>query len=178
MLPLVALAAAALAFAPANHATHQHVYRHGAPRAHVTGTLELGLLREINQTRAQHGLRPLRWSTRLTAAANQHSASMAAKGYFSHASANGSAFWRRIASFYGYRGYREWSVGENLLWSSPDVSPAGALQMWMNSPPHRENLLSRSWREIGLAAVHSPHAPGVFRGGATTIVTADFGVRY
>src|SRR5436305_7352929 len=127
MLPLVALAAAALAFAPANHATHQHVYRHGAPRAHVTGTLELGLLREINQTRAQHGLRPLRWSTRLTAAANQHSASMAAKGYFSHASANGSAFWRRIASFYGYRGYREWSVGENLLWSSPDVSPAGAL---------------------------------------------------
>jgi uncharacterized protein YkwD len=179
VLPVVAsLAAAALAFAPANHTTHRITRAQVSPRAHVAGTLEARLLHGINETRAQHGLRALRWSSRLTAAASQHSASMAQKGYFSHDSADGGAFWRRIASFYGYHGYRQWSVGENLLWSSPDVSPAGALRMWMNSPPHRENLLSRSWREVGLSAVHSDHAPGVYSGGAVTIVTADFGVRY
>jgi uncharacterized protein YkwD len=176
--PLVAsLAAAALAFAPANHAAARtlHPQHRSGLRA---SALEAGLLREINRTRAAHGLRALRWSTRLTAAARQHSSSMAAKGYFSHDSADGGSFWRRIAGFYGYRGYRQWSVGENLLWSSPSVSPGGALQMWMNSPPHRENLLSRTWRDIGLSAVHATSAPGVYRGMAVTIVTADFGLRY
>jgi uncharacterized protein YkwD len=179
VVPAVAsLAAAALAFGPAQHATPTAVHHHAGVRAHGANTLESSLLREINQTRARYGLHSLRWSTRLTAAADQHSASMAAKGYFAHESANGGAFWRRIAGYYGYRGYRQWSVGENLLWSAPDVSPASALQMWMNSPPHRENLLSHTWREVGLSAVHSTHAPGVYGGGSVTIVTADFGVRY
>jgi uncharacterized protein YkwD len=176
-LALASLAAAALAFVPANHTAHKNLQRQQPARVHAN-TLESNLLRAINQTRAQHGLRALRWSARLKAAANQHSASMAAKGYFSHDSLNGGAFWRRIAGFYGYRGYRQWSVGENLLWSSPDVSPGGALRMWMNSPPHRENLLSRTWREIGLSAVHANSAPGVYGGHAVTIVTADFGTRY
>jgi uncharacterized protein YkwD len=178
MHPVAAsLAAAALAFVPHNHAAHKNLHRQHGAGVHANA-LESRLLREINTTRAAHGLRGLRWSRRLTAAANQHSASMAAKGYFSHESANGGSFWRRIAGFYGYRGYRQWSVGENLLWSSPSVSPGGALQMWMNSPPHRENLLSRSWREIGLSAVHANSAPGVYGGRAVTVVTADFGVRY
>jgi uncharacterized protein YkwD len=47
----------------------------------------------------------------------------------------------------------------------------------MNSPPHRANLLSPRWREVGLAAVHVGRAPGVYGGREVTIVTADFGVR-
>jgi uncharacterized protein YkwD len=49
--------------------------------------------------------------------------------------------------------------------------------MWLNSPPHRKNLLTPGWREIGLSAVHVAAAPGVFEGRETTIVTADFGTR-
>jgi uncharacterized protein YkwD len=49
--------------------------------------------------------------------------------------------------------------------------------LWMNSPPHRANLLAPIWREIGLGAVHSDAAPGVYQGLAATIVTADFGAR-
>jgi uncharacterized protein YkwD len=49
--------------------------------------------------------------------------------------------------------------------------------MWMNSPGHRENLLSRRWREIGLGAVHVASAGGEFGGGPVTVITADFGVR-
>jgi uncharacterized protein YkwD len=175
---LASLAAAAIAFAPANHAAHHKAHRHSTARLAGASRLESNLLRQINAERARHGLRALRWSTRLTRAADQHSASMAAKGYFAHESAGGGAFWKRIASYYSYRGYRQWSVGENLLWSSPSISPGGALRMWMNSPPHRENLLSNSWREIGLSAIHAEHAPGVYGGSEVTIVTADFGVRY
>ncbi len=184
MHPLLAtLTAAAIGFAPNNQALHRHA---SAPktskRPAAAGTqlsaLESQLLSRINGVRARRGLRPLRLSSRLTAAADQHSASMAQKGYFSHDSANGNSFWKRIASFYGYRGYRSWSVGENLLWSSPDVTPAGGVRMWMTSAEHRANLLDRNWREIGLSAVHAASAPGVYGGDEVTIVTADFGLRY
>jgi uncharacterized protein YkwD len=49
--------------------------------------------------------------------------------------------------------------------------------MWMQSPPHRANLLNPRRRQIGLAAVRSSSAPGACKDMAVTIVTADFGVR-
>ena len=70
-----------------------------------------------------------------------------------------------------------WSVGENLLWSSPNVDPAGALKLWMNSPEHRANILTARWREIGVSALHVADAPGVYHGLEVTIITTDFGVR-
>jgi uncharacterized protein YkwD len=139
--------------------------------------LESRVLVEMNRVRAQHGLAPLRGSVRLNAAAGQHSREMARVGYFSHNSADGGAFWRRIQRFYTSSGYRSWSVGENLLWSSPDVDAVGAIKMWMGSPEHRANLLNASWREVGLSAVHSESAPGTYHGLGVTIVTADFGAR-
>jgi uncharacterized protein YkwD len=141
-------------------------------------SLEQGVLQEINSVRREHGLAPLRLSARLSAAARQHSREMAARGYFSHDSANGSSFDRRIARFYPLGGTRYWSVGENLLWSSPDVDPDGALQMWWNSPEHRKNMLTARWREIGVSAVHAATAPGTYGGREVTIVTTDFGVRH
>ena len=152
----------------------------GATATHPTNTmqsLEAGLLVEVNGLRREHGLVPLRLSSRLSRAAHQHSAEMAARGYFSHSSADGSHFDRRIARFYPMGKRRYWSVGENLLWSSHDVEAAGALQMWLDSPEHRKNLLTARWREIGLSAVHAATAPGTYRGREVTIVTADFGIR-
>jgi uncharacterized protein YkwD len=139
--------------------------------------LESEVLADVNRVRAQHGLGPVRVSSRLAAAAAQHSRDMARRGYFSHDSADGSAFWKRLERYYGSTSYRFWSVGENLLWSSPDVDAAGAIDMWMKSPPHRANLLNGRWREIGISAVHVAGAPGAYRGLDVTIVTADFGVR-
>jgi len=141
-------------------------------------TLEQGVLSDINALRKQHSLAPLRLSASLSAAARQHSSEMAARGYFSHSSANGSSFDKRIARFYPVGGSHYWSVGENLLWSSPDVDAGGALDMWWNSPEHRKNMLTARWREIGLSAVHVPSAPGTYGGREVTIVTTDFGVRH
>ena len=149
------------------------------PRSGVApaGRLGLALLGQVNAFRLAHDLLPVRVSPSLTAAANAHSTQMARLGYFSHDSANGGSFSSRIATFYPARGYRSWTVGENLLWASPDVGPVRALKLWLASPPHRANLLDPRWREVGLAAVHSRSAPGVYGHSPTTIVTADFGSR-
>ncbi|MFL5961950.1 MAG: CAP domain-containing protein [Gaiellaceae bacterium] len=156
-----------------------------APAAHssragnrvVLSSLESGVLFELNKIRAQHGLQPVKISGRLTASAVQHSSEMGADGYFEHNSDDGTAFWKRIGHWYGSSGYGYWSVGENLLWSSPQVDPAGAMQLWMNSPEHRANILKARWREIGISAVHFASAPGTFRGLEVTIITTDFGIR-
>jgi uncharacterized protein YkwD len=149
------------------------------PEAHAVQmrSLEAGVLADLNQFRRENGLPPLRLSPALSRAARQHSMEMAARGYFSHSSANGSTFDKRIARFYPMGFHRYWSVGENLLWSSPDVDAPSAISMWVNSPEHKANMLNRRWREIGLSAVHSTAAPGTYSGRPVTIVTTDFGVR-
>jgi uncharacterized protein YkwD len=156
-----------------------------APPAHsgqaanrvALSSLESGILSDLNKIRAQHGLQPVKISVRFTASAVQHSKEMGTDGYFEHSSHDGTAFWKRIVHWYGQTGYRYWSVGENLLWSSPDVDPARAMQLWMNSPEHRANILSARWREIGISAEHFAAAPGTYKGLEVTIITTDFGVR-
>jgi uncharacterized protein YkwD len=143
----------------------------------VTAALEETIIGRINQIRRGRGLRALRGNRRLAAAADFHSRDMARKGYFEHDSANGTAFWRRIERFYPSRGFRSWTVGENLLWGSNTYGAAFAVREWMNSPPHRANILSRDWREVGIGAVVVASAPGEYGGRPVTIVTADFGSR-
>jgi uncharacterized protein YkwD len=145
-----------------------------APASTLT-QLESSVLADINAFRVQHGLARLRLSPQLTAAARAHSQQMAQQGYFAHESADGSAFWKRLQRFYASSHY--WSVGENLLWSSPDIDGARALRLWLASPEHRRNLVNPLWREIGVSAVHEAQAPGVYQGRDVTIVTTDFGVR-
>lgn len=153
--------------------------RPSAPTAarRVLSSYEADIVRRINVIRASRGRRPLRVSRQLSAAAAFHTNQMGLRGFFEHESANGVEFWKRIERFYPVLPGRSWSVGENIVWGAPDLSAAGAVREWMNSPPHRENLLSRQWREIGLGGAHFESAPGSYRGGPVTIVTADFGTR-
>ena len=100
------------------------------------------MLAELNAIRRQHGLTPLRLSRPLSAAADSHSRAMGTFGFFDHDSRDGSEFWQRVQRFYGPDGYRSWSVGENLLWSSGTLDAAAALKLWMGSPGHRKNILT------------------------------------
>ncbi len=143
----------------------------------VLDSFETGVFQKLNQTRVAHGLAPLRLSIRLTTASDAHSVEMADDGYFDHSSHDGTPFWKRVDHWYGSSGYRSWFVGENILWSSPSVTPARAVELWMASPEHRANILSPKWREIGVAAVHLSDAPGVYHGLPVTIITTDFGAR-
>jgi uncharacterized protein YkwD len=60
--------------------------------------LEVGILGDLNDVRAAHGLRPLKLSPALTAAARQHTFEMLDDGYFKHESVNGKPFWKRSSS--------------------------------------------------------------------------------
>ena len=142
----------------------------------ATTHFERSVLAELNDVRRAHGLVPLRPSTKLAAAADAHSRAMGRFGFFAHESRDGSSFSERVRRYYEPRGGM-WSIGENLLWATRGIQARRAVELWMQSPPHRQNILTPQWREIGLAAVTVPAAPGVFGGMDVVIVTTDFGVR-
>jgi uncharacterized protein YkwD len=148
-----------------------------ARRITAVAELERQVLGAINDLRRQRGLTPLRLNEQLSTAAREHSNSMAEHGFFRHASYDGSAFWRRIKPLYPPVDGHYWGAGENLVWASPGLSATLALEMWLKSPPHRKNLLTPAWREVGIGGVHALAAPGVYKGLEVTIVTADFGTR-
>jgi uncharacterized protein YkwD len=149
---------------------------HGTTRLASMQALDAGVLVQLNAIRTAHGLVPLKLNATLTAAAQGHSAQMLDDGYFAHESADGSPFWKRLTAYSSFS-HGAWSVGENLLWSSPDVGAVHALQLWMASPEHRQNILTARWREIGIAAIHADSAPGTYGGRSVTVITTDFGAR-
>ncbi len=167
---VVAAFAAGVAVAPAAAGTNR------GTAITASDNLEAAVLVEVNEVRRAHHLKPLRRSAALAAAAEVHSRAMAHFGFFEHESRDGSEFWQRVQRFYGPTGYGSWSVGENLLWSTR-LNAAHAVRMWMQSAPHRQNILTPQWREIGLSAVIASSAPGVFGGRDVVIITSDFGVR-
>jgi uncharacterized protein YkwD len=116
---------------------------------------ELAVVRVMNSVRASHGVPPLRVGRTLTRAARSHSADMARRGYFDH-----GAFVRRLHAF----GVRANYLGENLASGSQPLSAAAIVQLWIASPPHRQNLLDRGFRRVGVGEA----------GGLTRLVTADF----
>jgi uncharacterized protein YkwD len=148
-----------------------------APTPQTPSGFEGAVLREINEVRAQNGLGPLHSSKPLAEAAEFHSKAMASRGFFAHESADGSSFWKRVERFYPSNGFRYWSAGENLAYGSPSMSADGAVNAWMGSPGHRANMLSPTWSEIGVGAVHVDSAPGIYAGRPATIITTDFGIR-
>ena len=141
-------------------------------------SLEVAVVRALNRVRTDAGLRPLRSTPSLRTAARGHSAAMLELGFFSHESADGTAFSERIRRHYTNRGWRTWSVGEALLASSgTTVEPDAIVEAWLESPPHRAIILSPTWHDAGIGAFYAPAAPKEFGGSATIVVTADFGLR-
>jgi uncharacterized protein YkwD len=148
-----------------------------APQPPAAGDYDAAVVAATNDIRRSHGLSPLKVSAKLGAAADQHSTDMGRRGYFAHESADGSAFWKRVQQFYPQGDASYWAVGENLIWSSPELSVDGAMKGWMESPGHRDNILGKEWREIGCGSVQLDSAPGVYGGRKVVIITCDFGVR-
>ena len=127
----------------------------------------------LNAERARHRLRPLRLNHKLSTAAQRHSRAMARKKFFSHTSPGGASFVDRIRSTGYLSGARIWTVGENIAYGSGNRStPRSIGSAWMNSPPHRANILSGSFRSIGIGV-----ASGTPVGGGGGTYTTDFGRR-
>lgn len=140
-------------------------------------TLEASLFSQLNQLRAERGLRSLKRSPGLQAAAVTHSRAMLEGGWFDHDAPRGAPFSERIRQYYPSRGFGAWSVAENLYYASPELVVANAFKAWMASAGHRRNLLGGSWREVGIGVLFAPAALGTFGGRPTFVVTMDFGAR-
>jgi uncharacterized protein YkwD len=122
------------------------------------------VLEEMNRIRAAHGLAPLRIDPTLQRAALAHSKDMAAKGYFSHGD---------FASRLRRHGVRAARVAENIAWASGRNRARRVVRMWMNSPPHRANVLRPGFRRVGVAGV----VGSIFGRRGAMVVTADFAGR-
>jgi uncharacterized protein YkwD len=128
----------------------------------------------INRLRRRYGLRPLRENRRLSQAAAKHSRSMVRRGFFGHVQPGGIDLVDRLRRAH-YLPARAWLVGENLAAGTARRSaPATHVRGWLRSAPHRANLLSRRFREIGLGVASGFPRVSRKRGGT---YTANFGYR-
>lgn len=168
---LVALLAASLAVVPAGASPSR------SDQLVRLGPLEQSILTRVNAVRAAHGLGQLKVSSELESAAVDHSQSMLTYGFFRHESRDGTPFETRLRRFYPLAGFARWQVGENLVYSSAQLSGAGAVRAWLRSTPHRQDMLSPEWREVGIGALHADSAGGAFKQEAVWVVTMDFGAR-
>lgn len=93
---------------------------------------------------------PLKWDPLLYSAAFGHSSDMARHNYFEHRSPSGSNVTDRVsASRYKWR-----SVGENLAGGNHSI--AEAMDMWLTSPEHCENLMDAKYADVAVACVAQP----------------------
>jgi uncharacterized protein YkwD len=111
--------------------------------------VEAQVIALLNGIRAQQGLPSLRTDASLNQAADSHSRGMVTTGVFSHDSASGTPCDVRIRRFENAR-----LVGETIAWLAGTPSAQQAqrtVELWMNSPPHRQTLLTAGFRRIGVS---------------------------
>lgn len=122
---------------------------------------EATLIGLINEVRQAQGLHPLTQQSQLTAAARKHSDDMACNDFISHTGSDGSHPADRVTA----QGYSYSWIGENIFAGSS--GPQTAFDWWMNSEPHRNNILHSSYTEIGIG--YSYLADGRYRNHYTAV---------
>lgn len=143
--PLAAVSALALG-APASASAGTCSGANADPATTNLKVVKRATLCLLNQQRARHGLPKLKHNGRLSLASQRHANDMARRNYFAHGN-----FVGRIKAARYLQGSGSWSVGENIAWGSGDLAtPAEIVKAWMNSPPHRHNILAHKFREIGI----------------------------
>lgn len=136
---------------------------------------EKQLLTLINKARARRSLPALKVNAKLQRAARAHSSQMIAKDYFSHDSASGEAFSKRLIRFgYTQTNCTSWRAGENIAYGVGLVgTPQAIMKAWMHSKPHKLVILDKSLKECGLG-----RAEGEFKTlEGTCMFTLDCGRR-
>lgn len=127
-----------------------------------TAQMETEVYKQINAIRQQQGLTTLKQNPKLAQVARDYSRRMAEQKFFAHTSPQGDTMVQRVRSakiFYTL-------LGENLFTSTNISQPVpAAVQGWMESQGHRENILRTEFRETGI---------GVWRTGNTYYFTQLF----
>ena len=102
------------------------------------------LFDSANRDRVAQGLLPLKWDSALARAAHDHAVRMAQLNSLSHQLSGESDLTARASR----AGARFSTIAENV---AEGPSAANIHAQWMNSPPHRANLLDSELDSIGIA---------------------------
>ncbi|MEK5070325.1 CAP domain-containing protein [Sporosarcina sp. FSL K6-1508] len=106
--------------------------------------IEKAVLDLTNAERQKAGLKPLQTDSKLMNSARQKSADMASKNYFSHTSPTyGSPFDQMKANGVTYK-----SAAENIAMGQRSAEEV--VKGWMESPGHRQNILTPGFTHIGI----------------------------
>jgi uncharacterized protein YkwD len=129
------------------------------PRPEDAAAVSRSALALVNEARA-HARRcgiksfgattPLKLSAALGSAALEHSRDMALRDYFDHQALDGSTPASRVL----HAGYAWQVVGENI--AAGVATPEEAIQGWLQSAPHCENLMDPRFLEMGIAYAINP----------------------
>ncbi len=117
--------------------------------------LESEILRIVNDERARAGKPPLKLSPRLAVVARGHSYDMAIRHYLAHGSPEGTGPAERVSGVgIGYQ-----AIGENIYMDDArgeSELPRRAVDAWLRSPTHRDNILSGGFTQTGVGVARSP----------------------
>lgn len=122
------------------------------------------LLILVNKQREEKGLQPLAINENLSKAAEEKANDMFKRNYWAHFAPDGTSPWQFIKS----NGYTYLYAGENL--AKGFTSSEEVVEAWMQSPTHRDNILSGKYNDIGFAIMK-----GKLLGEETVLVVEMFG---
>jgi uncharacterized protein YkwD len=125
----------------------------------------------LNRERSIRGLRKFRRDARLSRAAGGHAGDLVALHYFDHTSKTGATVDTRNMRTGWTRARRSWTVGENIGYGEGSLgTPREMVKAWMQSAGHRQNILARQFKLIGIGV-----ADGAPTGGGGATYATDFG---
>ncbi len=116
-----------------------------------------------NLEREKHGLLPLDYNNELSVIAKLHSTDMLQRDFFDHADPNGCEADCRYQRFnyscdsptgvIAGENLHWWQYSDNIFWQTPEQIGEDTVASWMDSPGHRENILSSLYRNEGIGVV-------------------------
>ncbi|MBQ6320726.1 hypothetical protein IJI17_00675 [Candidatus Saccharibacteria bacterium] len=104
----------------------------------------------VNTEREKNGLSSLEWGTTCEAAAELRARELMTS--YSHTRPDGSS-WLTACPL---PSDEKSKAGENLMAGNAAVSPKTVVEAWMNSPDHRENILSPNFTKLSVGFIFDP----------------------
>jgi uncharacterized protein YkwD len=116
--------------------------------------IEKRAFEQTNAVRVKNGLPALTWDSDICVMARTHSESMSRHNYFSHVTPDGQRLRDRARA----AGIGRYSLlGENIAYNQGYDDPgAFAVERWMASPKHRDNILSKEFRGMAIGSYVAP----------------------
>ena len=142
--------------------------------------LEAELVDLLNAYRAEKGKAPVAADAAFQDAARAHAADMMLNNFMGHSSSTGMSFQGRMAAFVGdvtkYPSIGENAARETHGDGSLDEKTRALFQQWVESSPHRRNMVNRSFAFVSTGVIErggdiwavqiffaTPRAKGIFQ---------------